>query len=412
MVTSPQFFALIPCGGTGSRAGTQLPKQYQPIAGQPMVAHTLAAFAAVPRVAQVLVVIAADDVLFHQLIGTTVSIAACAGNTRASTVLNGLKHLLEHTAQHDDWVLVHDAARCLLTPAQINTLIDACHNDAVGGLLALPLPDTLKSAQADQPDRVAATVARTDKWLAHTPQMFRIGALIQALEAAGDQVTDESSAMELAGHAPRLVPSSAQNFKVTYPEDFALAEAILRSRKSHRMTTQATTQAEPAQAHSPSALPPFSIGQGWDTHALVAGRKLMLGGVQVPYDKGLLGHSDADVLLHAITDALFGAAGLGDIGRHFPDTDPQFKGADSIVLLQAAARRVRAAGWQIGNIDSTIIAQAPKLAPHIPAMCERIAAALGVSAAQVNVKAKTAEKMGPVGEGLSMEANAIVLLIK
>jgi 2-C-methyl-D-erythritol 2,4-cyclodiphosphate synthase len=132
----------------------------------------------------------------------------------------------------------------------------------------------------------------------------------------------------------------------------------------------------------------------------------------VPYDKGLLGHSDADVLLHAITDALFGAAGLGDIGRHFPDTDPQFKGADSIVLLQAAAQRVRAAGWQIGNIDSTIIAQAPKLAPHIPAMCERIAAALGVSAAQVNVKAKTAEKMGPVGEGLSMEANAIVLLIK
>jgi 2-C-methyl-D-erythritol 2,4-cyclodiphosphate synthase len=156
----------------------------------------------------------------------------------------------------------------------------------------------------------------------------------------------------------------------------------------------------------------FRIGEGWDTHALVAGRKLILGGVHVPYEKGLLGHSDADVLLHAITDALFGAAGLGDIGRHFSDTDAQFKGADSIVLLQEAARRVRAAGWQIGNIDSTIIAQAPKLAAHIPAMCERIAAALGIAVSQVNVKAKTAEKMGPVGEGLSMEARAIALLIK
>jgi 2-C-methyl-D-erythritol 2,4-cyclodiphosphate synthase len=153
------------------------------------------------------------------------------------------------------------------------------------------------------------------------------------------------------------------------------------------------------------------IGEGWDTHALVAGRKLMLGGVQVPFEKGLLGHSDADVLLHAITDALLGAAGLGDIGRHFPDTDAQFKGADSIVLLAEAASRVRAAGYEIGNIDSTIIAQAPKLASHIPAMCQRIATALGIAVAQVNVKAKTAEKMGPVGEGLSMEARAVVLLV-
>lgn len=156
--------------------------------------------------------------------------------------------------------------------------------------------------------------------------------------------------------------------------------------------------------------PGFRIGEGWDTHALVPGRKLMLGGVHVPFDKGLLGHSDADVLLHAITDALLGAAGLGDIGRHFPDTDPQFKGADSIALLAQAAQRVRAAGFGIGNIDSTVIAQAPKLASYLPAMCERIAAALGVAVAQVNVKAKTAEKMGPVGEGQSMEARAIVLL--
>ncbi|MGJ7508832.1 2-C-methyl-D-erythritol 2,4-cyclodiphosphate synthase [Variovorax sp. GT1P44] len=152
------------------------------------------------------------------------------------------------------------------------------------------------------------------------------------------------------------------------------------------------------------------VGEGWDVHQLVAGRKLVLGGVEVPHSTGLLGHSDADVLLHAITDALLGAAGLGDIGRHFPDTDAQFRGADSSVLLAEAARRVRAEGWQIGNIDSTVIAQAPKLAPHIPAMCERIASALGVSVDQVNVKAKTAEKLGPVGEGRAMEARAIALL--
>ena len=152
------------------------------------------------------------------------------------------------------------------------------------------------------------------------------------------------------------------------------------------------------------------IGEGWDVHALVEGRPLMLGGVQVPYSKGLLGHSDADALLHAITDALFGAAGMGDIGTHFPDTDAAFKGADSSVLLTEAARRVRGQGYSIGNVDSTIIAQAPKLAPHIGAMRARIAAILGIAADCVNVKAKTAEKMGPVGEGLAIEARAVVLL--
>ena len=156
--------------------------------------------------------------------------------------------------------------------------------------------------------------------------------------------------------------------------------------------------------------PPFRIGQGYDCHALVAGRKLIIGGVEIPHPTGLLGHSDADVLLHAITDALLGAAGLGDIGRQFPDTDPAFAGADSAVLLAEAARRVRAAGWQIGNLDSTIVAQAPKLMPHIPAMRQRIAEVLGLQPDQINIKAKTAEKMGPVGEGRAIEARAVCLL--
>ncbi len=154
------------------------------------------------------------------------------------------------------------------------------------------------------------------------------------------------------------------------------------------------------------------VGEGWDTHALVPGRRLVLGGVEVPFDRGLLGHSDADALLHAITDALLGASGLGDIGRHFPDTDPRFRGADSVVLLQEAARRVRAEGWSIANVDSTVVAQAPKLAPYIDAMRRRIAEALELAPEQVNVKAKTAEKLGPVGMGQSIEARAVVLLTR
>ena len=156
----------------------------------------------------------------------------------------------------------------------------------------------------------------------------------------------------------------------------------------------------------------FRIGEGWDVHALVPGRKLVLGGVNVPHTAGLMGHSDADVLLHAITDAVLGAAGLGDIGRHFPDTDPQFKGADSSVLLAEAMRRVRQQGWELVNVDSTIVAQAPKLAPHMPDIQAGVAKALGVAPDQVNVKAKTAEKLGPVGQGQSMEARAVVLLRK
>ena len=161
-----------------------------------------------------------------------------------------------------------------------------------------------------------------------------------------------------------------------------------------------------------TSAPVWRIGEGWDTHALVTGRRLILGGVEIPHTQGLLGHSDADALCHAITDALFGASALGDIGHHFPDTDERFKGADSIALLAEAARRVRAAGWEIGNVDSTVIAQAPKMAPHILAMRQRLAQALLLPIEQVSVKAKTAEKMGPVGQGEAIEARAVCLLTR
>jgi 2-C-methyl-D-erythritol 4-phosphate cytidylyltransferase len=226
--TVARYWALIPCAGTGSRSGADGPKQYQALLGQPMVLYTLAAFAKVARIKQIAVVVAPnDDFLVSD--SASLLIASCGGSTRASSVFNGLIFLLECGADPQDWVLVHDAARCLITPEQINRLIDACSHDPVGGLLAHKLPDTLKS---EVQGRVSGTLDRSDKWLAQTPQMFRLGALLEALSAAGDSVTDESSAMEAQGLHPMLVTGSAQNFKVTYPEDFALAEAVLTARQT------------------------------------------------------------------------------------------------------------------------------------------------------------------------------------
>lgn len=234
----PRLWAFVPCAGVGARAvasGAQpdLPKQYQTVAGQPLVLHTLAALAQVTRLSATLVGVAAGDGFFQarQAAGTW-QVAACGGPTRAETVLGGLAALAAQGAEDSDWVLVHDAARCLLTPQMVDRLIDACLHDPVGGLLAQPLADTLKSAVVeDGVARVAATLARSDKWLAQTPQMFRLGPLRQALQAMGAAATDEASAIEAQGLRPRLVAGGAQNFKVTYPEDFALAAAVLESRQ-------------------------------------------------------------------------------------------------------------------------------------------------------------------------------------
>jgi len=226
--TPPRYFALIPCAGNGSRAGTAGPKQYERVAGQPMVWHTLSAFAGVKRIARTLVVVAPSDGFFERNPTTSALVVQCGGATRAQSVANGLRELRRTGATDHDWVLVHDAARCLITPDLIDRLIDACSDDEVGGLLAHPLADTLKIAENG---RVAETLDRGDKWQAQTPQMFRVGMLRQALEGAGDRITDEAGAIEAMGLKPMLVEAGAQNFKVTYPEDFAMAEAVLRGRR-------------------------------------------------------------------------------------------------------------------------------------------------------------------------------------
>lgn len=250
------FWALVPCAGSGTRAGAgATPKQYCPMAGLPLVLHTLAAFAGVERLRSTLVAVAPGDMFFEAHGGGSYFTAACGGATRADTVLGGLRELRARGAGERDWVLVHDAARCLVTTAQINALIDSCAGDQVGGLLAHKLADTLKTASSGPGGiRVVSTVDRGDKWLAQTPQMFRLGPLTTALEKFGAVATDEASAMEAMGEHPRLVAGSALNFKVTYPEDFALAEAVLAQRM-HAATLDRFGGAHRAAPPSPAALP-------------------------------------------------------------------------------------------------------------------------------------------------------------
>jgi len=371
--------------------GGALPKQYLPLLGRPMIHHALATLCAVPAIERVYVVLAPDDAHWDHgdfsALAARLRVLRCGGETRAMSVANGLAALADELAD-DDWVLVHDAARACLSVAQVEALLREVGDDAVGGILAVPVADTLKREDAGG---IAATVPRDRLWQAQTPQMFRFGLLRRAL-AAAPQVTDEAGAVEALGRKPKLVAADATNFKITYPLDLHLAELILRDRNAMNAQTR--------------------IGQGYDVHALVPGRKLILGGVDIPHAMGLQGHSDADALLHAITDAILGGAGLGDIGRMFPDTDDRWRGADSRLLLRQAAVAVRAAGWRVGNVDATVIAQAPKIAPYVAAMAANIAADLGIDPAEVNVKGKTHERLGFEGRQEGIAAQAVALLVR
>ena len=383
---------LVPAAGAGLRLGPGGPKALRLLAGEPLLVHVIRRVAAAPSVRMIVVAAPAPEVgAVRDLLAPVAPVTVVAGGAERQ---ESVSLALAAVPDEIGIVLVHDAARALLRPEWVDRLIEACQHDEVGGLLALPVADTLKSEQAG---RAAATVDRRGKWVAQTPQMFRIGPLRDALMRAGASVTDDAGAIEAMGLQPKLVMGDAANLKITWPEDFARAQALLAARAG-------------ASAGASAGTLSLRLGEGWDVHALVPGAPLVLGGVQVPHTHGLLAHSDGDALLHAIIDALLGAAALGDIGRHFPDTDAAFKGADSMVLLGEAAQRVRTAGYRIVNVDSTIVAQAPKLAPHIDAMRERIAAALALPRDCVNVKAKTAEKMGPVGEGRAIEARAVCLL--
>jgi len=395
-----RHFAVVPAAGTGSRMGADRPKQYLPLGTATILERTVARLLNATPCERVIVVVSPGDTVAQTLPGLIddprVHVAAVGGASRRDSVLAGLKvAAADHGAGEGDWIWVHDAARPGLDRDSIERLAQALIDEPVGALLALPMADTVKRSEVtDGATRAVATVAREDLWQAQTPQIFRHGMLYQALVQHA-QVTDEASAIEAAGHTPRLVPGSRNNFKVTTMDD-------LRS-------MQAAASQQPTGEQS---APAWRIGQGWDVHALVPGRALVIGGTTIEHDRGLLGHSDADVLVHAIIDAMLGAAGLGDIGRHFPDTDPVYRGADSRVLLREASRRVRDTGWSVGNVDATVVAQSPRLAPYIASMVGHVASDLGLQTGQVNVKAKTSERLGFAGRGEGIEAHAVVMLVR
>lgn len=388
MTQAPKVVGLICAAGVGSRMGLGTPKQYMKFGMDAMLTHTVRALRDVSRIDEIVVVVSPTDPYIDEVsqhFPSNVRVLRCGGRERAESVVNGL---INAGFDRDAWVLVHDAARPCLRPSEAARLIDEVLGDSTvaGGILAVPVADTIK--RADTSHRIVETVPRADLWRAATPQMFRVHELIKALSGDLTGITDEASAMERLGRPVKVVPGRSTNIKVTEPSDAVLASLILGD----------------------SSVVPFRVGQGYDSHRLVEGRPLILGGVEIPFELGLDGHSDADVLLHAITDAVLGAAALGDIGQHFPPSDPKWKGADSRKLLKAVVALAKEKGWTVVNCDATIVAERPKIGPHMPAIRASVAETLGVSEEVVNVKAKTNEKMDAVGRMEGMMAQAVVLM--
>ncbi len=378
-----------------------VPKQYLRLGTATVLERTLSVLGAHPSVDGIVVALLADDPWWPRL---TPSSLGCAlrtvegGAERADSVLNALQALKASGADDGDWVLVHDAARPCLTAGDLDRLIETLRNDPVGGLLAAPVADTIKRVGGD--GMVESTVDRSRLWRALTPQMFRIGALSRALVgalAAGVRVTDEASAMEWAGHVPRIVEGSGRNIKITTPEDLVLAGHYLAETQDSRTTEQEVEEGKVVRT-----------GFGYDAHRFAEGDRVRLGGVDIPHDRGLAAHSDGDVAIHALCDALLGAAALGDIGRHFPDDDPAYRGIDSRRLLRSVVGRLVRAGFGIVNVDLTIVAQAPRLAPFIDDMRDRLADDLGIGVDRVNVKATTTEGMGFAGRREGIAAYSVV----
>jgi len=339
------------------------------------------------------------------------------GERRQDSVGAGLAALPEGI----EIVVIHDGARPLAEPE----LFDRCAAAAAesgAAIAATPVADTLKRVVEGV---IAGTVDRAGLWAAQTPQAFRLETLRRAMAASsGEIVTDEARLCEVAGLPVSVVPASPANLKVTHAEDIPVADALLRQRGGGRgekggkeneessggcpLPPQAA-QRPPPSAQRPST--PTRVGIGYDAHRFASGRRLVLGGVEIAHDQGLAGHSDADVLLHAIADAVLGAASLGDIGQHFPPCDERFLNADSQLLLREVARLAREAGWVPGNIDATLLAEAPRIGPHVPLMRERIASCLGLSPDAVSVKATTNEGMGSIGRSEGIAALATATLV-
>jgi 2-C-methyl-D-erythritol 4-phosphate cytidylyltransferase/2-C-methyl-D-erythritol 2,4-cyclodiphosphate synthase len=385
MIRGERVTGILAAGGAGVRAG--LAKQWLVLGGESVLRRSARVLASCAAVDDLVAVVPPGDEArgLAELEGLGRPARAVAGGAaRADSVRNGLA-----AAEGAAVVLVHDAARPFATPDLAARVAEAAARDGAA-LAAVPVTDTVKRAAAGPSGapRVAATLDRSTLWLAQTPQGFRRDLLLSAYVAAGagaSTATDECALVEAVGAPVTLVPGEPGNFKITGAEDVERARAALEA--------------------------PFATGVGYDTHRFAAGRRLVLGGVEFEGD-GLLGHSDADVCAHAIGDAVLGAAGLGDLGRHFPDTDPRWKGVSSLALLREISRMAAERGWRVGNCDVTVAARRPKIAPRAEEMRARLAEALGILPGQVNVKATTGEGMGFVGREEGIAAHAVALLVR
>lgn len=384
--------ALIVAAGRGLRAGGDAPKQYRLIEGRSVLGHALAPFLAQPAIERIAVVIGAgDEERYAQAVSgiadNRLAPATPGGQTRQDSVRLGLEALAG--AGFDGDVLVHDAARPFVSPGLIAGAIGAIANQGLAAIPALPIVDTIK--RIDEAGRIVETPPRDRLVSVQTPQAFRFGALLAAHRAAfaagREGFTDDAALMEWAGHAVATFPGEAANLKLTHPEDFVRTPA-----------------GNPALV--------VRVGTGYDVHAFADGDHVWLGGVRIAHDRGVLAHSDGDVALHALTDALLGALAEGDIGTHFPPSDPQWRGAASHRFLSFAADRVRQRGGRIDFLDLTIVCEAPKVGPHRDAIRNAIASAAGIRADQVAIKATTSERMGFTGrkEGLAALATATIRL--
>jgi 2-C-methyl-D-erythritol 4-phosphate cytidylyltransferase / 2-C-methyl-D-erythritol 2,4-cyclodiphosphate synthase len=378
MSAAMRIAAILVAAGSGSRFGGETPKQFLVVAGKPVIRHAAEALAAY---ASLLLPVGDAEPINAALSGLEHLQAVPGGAMRQDSVLAGLEALVGY---EPDVVLVHDAARPCIPAGTIPALLSALREHS-GAIPGQPVADTLKRVKAGV---IAATVPRDGLFRAQTPQAFRFAVLLAAHRAGVAGATDDAALLEAAGGTVAIVPGSEDNIKLTYPEDLLRLERAMTAHLIPR------------------------IGTGFDVHVLAAGRPLMLCGVAVPHDKGLAGHSDADVGIHALCDAIYGALAEGDIGRHFPPSEAAWKDADSARFLAHAAARIAARGGVLANADVTLICERPKIAPHAEAMRSRLAELLGVDAGRISVKATTTEKLGFTGrgEGIAAQAAANVLL--
>lgn len=378
---------IVAAAGKGRRFGASENKVFAPLRGRTVLHHSLDALARCPDVDRLVIVTAADDLeRVREIAGSFTKVhAVCEGGAeRYHSVRNALAQVPEGT----ELVAIHDGARPLISPALVSAVVQAARESGAA-LPATAVSDTLK--RSPDGNATVETVDRRTLYGVQTPQVFRLELLLrafQAAEAEGFTGTDDASYVERLGHPVRLVPGERTNIKITVAEDLRMAEALMGRR------------------------PTIRTGFGYDVHRLVPGRPLVLGGVELehPTGLGLEGHSDADVLLHAIADALLGAAALGDIGLHFPNTDPQYRGISSLVLLREVAGKLRAGGWEIVNVDAMLLAERPKIRPHVDQMRERIAEALETSVEQISLKATTNERLGFEGREEGIAAHAVATI--